>query len=66
MQVRVERRARLADHVDRHDLARADVHDAVIPEVSLNLGSGMSGWPYLGAGLPDRMTPASVIERPGG
>ena len=26
----------------------------------------MSGWPYLGAGLPDRMTPASVMERPGG
>jgi hypothetical protein len=38
MQVRVERRARLADHVERHDLARADVHDVVVPEVPLNFG----------------------------
>jgi hypothetical protein len=34
MQTRVERRARLADHVDRHDLARrADVHAVVVAEV---------------------------------
>jgi hypothetical protein len=52
---------------DRHHLARADVRDVVVLEVPPELqGSDMSGWPYLGVGLSDRMTPASVIERPGG